>query len=796
MTKETVKLSTKLYQKNLQFFQENQPRLYEALKDKEYSFEDLKINDDGDPVNIINNDEWLYPEDAQEYVKKQIVDETLFFRKGISLTGFNFESHFGLSYAERNIAKTTDVSKNGFIGSQYIKKFFDEGMVNYDLLIKQDHHPDFDGSSFFICFGLGLGYHIDLLFEKYQFASLIIFENQYKYIQHAAHIHDFSDWYKKCDNKLGKLIIVDSSYFMKKGLDQEISSYIYNSFHYPLFDNNLFFTHIDTVDYRDFKIDFNTTMDSLKMGRGFIEDEMCMFHNSMTNIFRNLNNQRDISDKILTKKLVNFQKLPLLIVANGPSLDGSIDVIKKRVAEGYMVMSCGSTLTTLLEYDIFPDIVVNSENAFGTYWLTSKYVDKYKDDPGWKNIIFIGFQTSSPALVSLFERVIYVLRSPSMNAKDIAQSFFDEDVLKKNRWGIPFTVPNVVNLALSAAIPLGFREIYCVGMDLGSKSGAVVHSKRSFYQKNEIENHKIKIKAKKGYQRDDIIYHLSSIGAVFPSYKNIRGNFGGMGTSNFILNQTAIMINDLLERAERSHFSRYQVYNCSDGRFIGNTTPLLPEFIPELSDSLRLIDKEEEKTKLFESQFSINYTEEVNKNIDGLMKNNLEVLDKKFTNIKNLMKRSRQKDIKEYQDFEKFIAEMMKIFLETKFEINDGDFLQNDEINKAIIGTSIFYFHYFYKIFVYLKKEDYSKFGEIMFDMLENMLEQDFQYVEFIIKRHREHLGKFDFIDNGQSPKSMNDRNFYKHFIHHLYRKRQKLDMAYPGLFFEERSLPYVKGRW
>ncbi|MCH9844670.1 MAG: DUF115 domain-containing protein [Alphaproteobacteria bacterium] len=781
----------KLYQKNLRWLEEKYPHIHEILSEKIVTFDALEFDESGDVINVFVDGERLYPQDLQEYITAQMDDKEAVARKAAPMNAFYSPEYcFGLSYAERMFFTNNMISRQSIIGTQSIKHFFDDGLLDYDMMVKHRYHPDFNGSAFLLCFGLGLGHHIDLLFEKYQFANLVIFEKNYDFIQYAAHFHDFSAWEEKCTAKSGKLAFLDSAKMKSQNIEREFAGSIYNSLHYPLFDNNLFFTHIKDVDYRQFNVDFNKASVSLSVGRGFLEDEAQMHHHSMLNIFRTLKNKRPENDKILTKKLVDYQKLPLLLVANGPSLDQSIDIIRQKAEEGYVIMACGSTLVTLLEYDIFPDIFINCENTFVDYWLLNRFTEKYHNDPRWKNIIFIGFQTTSPTLVGIFERAIYVLRSYSINAQDSAFTLFGNEEASKGKWKIDFTTPNVVNLALAVSIPLGFQNIYCLGMDLGTRLG-IGHSKKSFYQKHKIDDFQVALPCKRGYEANDMVYQLLRVQSPAFSSAKMRANFGGSAVSNFILDYTSLGIEYLVNRIEKVHIDRYQLYNCSDGRYIENLTPLFPGLIPDLPENLQLLDKEQEKGKLFDKQYNIDIGETERQEIEKRITHNCNVMYEQLDEIRSIINDYRGTNVKEYEDFEKFVSQIMMVF-NLK---NETSKQKSSEVNMMFVGTIVIYLHHIYKIFMYIDKKNYTVFMNKMLDYVEDLLTQNYQYVEYIFKRNISNLGKYDFVTAQESPISINDNRYFENFVHHLYVTRKKLDVSYPGTLHEGKALPFIVGQ-
>ena len=120
---------------------------------------------------------------------------------------------------------------------------------------------------------------------------------------------------------------------------------------------------------------------------------------------------------------------------------------------------------------------------------------------------------------------------------------------------------------------------------------------------------------------------------------------------------------------------------------------------------------------------------------------------------------------------------------------------KNHPINITIIGTVIIYLHHIYKIFMYIDKKNYDVFMNDMLDYVEDLLTQNYQYAEFIFKRNIDNLGKYDFVKAEESPVSINDNRYLENFIHHLYVKRKKLDMSYPGILHEGKALPFVIGQ-
>ena len=785
--------SDALYQKNLEWFAKKNPDNHKMMQEHQYVIDNAEFDEEGNMVNILVNGAMLYPENALSHAEKQIEQDDLFSKQNIALAvSINCGTIAGRSYAIRNInnLERNNINSSGETISLVGQQLLDEGALSFaELTQENSYHAEYKHKAFVLCFGLGMGDYVDLLFEKYDISNLIIFETNIELMQHAAHIHDFGKWDEKCESKQGQLIIIGPHQLKEKTTGPILLNLIFASSHYPLADNNLFFSHLEHTAYDDFRNNFKTTLQMLKMGKGFLEDELCMLNNTSVNIFRNMTDTRSQPDKILTKKSIDFSKLPLLLVANGPSLDDSIETIREKAEQGYMIMACGSTLYSLLNYGIFPDFFVSLENSFHTYWSTKKFCKDYMSDPRWKQIIFIGFQTSSPALIRLFDRVMFVLRGTSAGGNDVIYSILNGKVSKPSKAKLAYAVPNVTNLASAAAIAIGFKEIYFFGVDLGSKVEKIVHSKKSFYNQEEYFGRRI-VACTKGYDKDDLI-HNKLLG--FTAKKDVffekdRGNFGGIVFSNFLLQASMSALNILYNRLESAHQMRYQIYNCSDGRYIEATIPLRHTLVPDLAEELRGL-KQVEKDRLYNHHHDIELSDDVCRDYKARLQFCIDAIPEQREQIKDILENIAEKQSLASYDFEEFILKILKVFENQE----NGSFEEMDlsAIILLLAGDITVLLHNMHKIFSKLSSSQYPIFIKYMKEHLEIAFENYTDLLIYLFERIIDNLGKFDCLDNQETPKTMSQRYFYNHFTHELLLKQKKIAPFYPGLFFEEYVVGY-----
>ena len=105
--------------------------------------------------------------------------------------------------------------------------------------------------------------------------------------------------------------------------------------------------------------------------------------------------------------------------------------------------------------------------------------------------------------------------------------------------------PTVANAGLSAAIRLGFREIYLFGVDMGSREHGRYHAEGSVFSTGLLPENR------RAHQR-------------------FAGNFGGEAWGEAVLNWSRLYPEAVLRMFSAT------VYNCSDGVRIEARSPRSP----------------------------------------------------------------------------------------------------------------------------------------------------------------------------------------------------------------------------
>ena len=193
---------------------------------------------------------------------------------------------------------------------------------------------------------------------------------------------------------------------------------------------------------------------------------------------------------------------PAFIVANGPSLDESLECIRE-FRDCVVLISCGTTLGSLIKAGIRPDIHVEMERAgWVQEWIRLATSQEDRDE-----MIILGLNTVHPAVYRLFPWA-----GMTMKPNDVGTAYvegrvsFTGEVVQ-----LPECNPTVANCATSLAAELGFEEVYLFGFDFGFPDGEKHHSELSIHYDVKVE------------QRGELGLYLAD------DSKNItgQGNFGG-----------------------------------------------------------------------------------------------------------------------------------------------------------------------------------------------------------------------------------------------------------------------------
>ncbi|MFM5028069.1 6-hydroxymethylpterin diphosphokinase MptE-like protein [Aeromonas rivipollensis] len=473
---------------------------------------------------------WLDDDVAVYGAEPYLICETLvseFMEKG-ALSKFSFSQ---------------EANPLGFMHVEYLNKlnaYLDDLSAREAMLERVPHEVPSA-----LIFGVGLGYHLGYLYERCKIGTLFLFEPDLDLFYASLYCFDWAPLlgYLHQEN-LGLHILLgqDENTIVKdfaSAIQRRGSFLVANAFIMWGYQDEKIRKLIEKVQQEYYL---------LVMGWGFFDDNLIALSHTINNIERAvpfLQHDKKISPV--------YQRTPVFIIANGPSLDESIAVIKAHKDRAILI-SCGSAMTALHKVGIKPDIHVETERTKSVYDLLISL-----NDPDYqREILFLSSDVIHPDCSTLFNKsmLTFKLGEPGVT---LYQNHFPHLQPCAAFSGMN---PLVGNIGVSLPINLGFKNIYLFGMDNGYRQKGHHHSKFSAYYNNNV---KAEAFGEKAYG---------------DSQRVCEGNFGGVVISNIMFDTSRRVTEEVLAAN-----GDVQCFNCSDGAKIEMARPL-PSTEIHLSQSI------------------------------------------------------------------------------------------------------------------------------------------------------------------------------------------------------------------
>jgi hypothetical protein len=382
-----------------------------------------------------------------------------------------------------------------------------------------------DNPTFLIVFGLGLGHHLEELLMRTNARWLLLVEPFVEFFEHSFQVVDWVKIDKIVEDRGGGMFIIPemdpvkvvdglSGFMSRKGIPYADGSWVFT--HYP---------HWAFSEARDL---LHESIEFAFINRGFFEDELVMFGNSVENCAKH--------DFWLLEAGPHLRRPETAVVVGaGPSLDESIATLR-RIRDRVVLFSAGTALRALLTNGFIPDFHCELENGTQVHDVLSEAA-KLGD---LSQITLIAASTVDPRVSSLFRDTIFYFRD----------SVSSTQILKGKHREIYATSPTCVNQAVVTASTLGFTDFVLFGTDCGVRAGGgPKHAGGTIYR--EVE----------AWQK----FEKKSYGLM------VEGNFGGTIWTDLIYDSSRMMLIDSIR------FLGLNVQNCSDGAMIAGAQPRVPE---------------------------------------------------------------------------------------------------------------------------------------------------------------------------------------------------------------------------
>ncbi|WP_337841118.1 6-hydroxymethylpterin diphosphokinase MptE-like protein [Rheinheimera sp.] len=519
---EFARLSEQRFQSNLAAFEKYQPNVAESIKkyQPEPDFK-LYVTRSGEGNFIPRGSKFpLYSDSPTEQASEQVQK-------------YSDKATFGRMGLYKSAGKAPESDPRIHISYMYKLMKLIAGCEGRPSAARITTLPDEYPSC--LIFGIGLGYHLPILLNRCRFDYVFVCEPDFELFYASLFCIDWSSLLENIDSQNAAFILHVGIPYKKffneiQSSASQIGAFsIINSFCYQHYPSKEINQQIKTFFEQFYRF---------QNGFGFFDDALNGFAHMALNL--------ESKAQFLRANVKNsIQSMPVFIVANGPSLDESLDFIKENQHKA-VIIAAGTGLQTLLKVGVVPDFHVLVERPRSVYEILRQTTTAEQ----LSQLNLLSVEVVYPDTVDCYKWVGLGLKGPE------ASTYFLK--ILALRHGINLQVlrnagPLVTNTALAFATTFGFKEIYLFGVDNGTpESLSSTHSKLSIYNDSRYA----------GKYKPNVGSNMS-----------LPGNLGGNVKTSSLLAISKLGADDLVSNYQKHG----QVYNVGHGAKIDNAIPVREE---------------------------------------------------------------------------------------------------------------------------------------------------------------------------------------------------------------------------
>lgn len=509
---------------NLMAFKRHVPKIYEVFKDFKPSGKyELFCTENGE-ANAINKtaDFVFYPESPVSYCREQF---------SIWLNTLN-PIHVNLNQEEDPYDQ---------IHFRYKNNICHDGSK---ICFNRTDRQKLESVPCMVMFGLGLGYPLAEIYSRFTPVNLMIIEPDPEIFYMSLCVFDYASLLEYIHKEqLGLHFYVHDG--SPEWLRMVMVSWVDR---YPSINAcKAFYIHYHTPKIDELGKMCVDNLSTIVSQLGFFDDAIFGFANGAQNMIAKIPFFK--GEAILPEKMRHY---PAIVVANGPSLDTDINLLKK-IEHRVVIVACGTAYSALCRYGIKADIYVVVERPKDV----AESLDVIDTNKEYMNdTVCIAPDVVHPETLKHFKHKILFIKSneamrnwPYVNG--VTKSLDElESIARIN--------PLVANMGIETAAKLGFKNIYLLGVDNGQvPNSKEAHSKLSMYY-------------------DDS-------GNLKPQYKNMIlnkmphkwiGNFVPTVETNLLFMFSINVAESSISAYSESKRYLTKFYNCSNGAKLVGAEPL------------------------------------------------------------------------------------------------------------------------------------------------------------------------------------------------------------------------------
>lgn len=427
--------------------------------------------------------------------------------------------------------------------------------------IKRNINFDMKTVPYLIVFGTGLGYHIEWLLEKFDIYNLHIVDIDPELVKPALYTLNWKKIYQYFQRP-GRSLSLTVGIEDAAGVLDDIVN-VARNINPGIAIITMFYEHYENDQMNIVKESLAGEYDSIIKGPWTFE----LVFEGVQQTVKNIENSVPVYYADLK---VDKEDVPAFLIAAGPSLDSTIEFIKKNQDKAVLV-AVGAVLKKLKAEGIKPDFVIEVEDKKDNVY----YRHQFQYDPDYYKDLFMMFVNHAyPEVFNLSGKTaMYV------NGGHISMRLF-ENIPVYSFFGLGSTVSEA---ALVFTLSLGFKSVYLFGLDLGYTDPSKHHASGTIH-----------------YDKDFKFYKPS-----FASYIKVKGNLRDFVYTERFFSMSKMAIENII-RTQKPQDT--QIYNTSDGVYIQGAEPLKPvqlEFMDLKSYKHNTVEK-------IEKNFRKDYTKDIN----------------------------------------------------------------------------------------------------------------------------------------------------------------------------------------
>lgn len=485
-----------LFERNLKVLEQRSNQLYQRMKDHRPVSQLVEL-EDGQPT-IRFRDFDMYPEGAYTHADKQIAALHMHSERFTHtyVSSANLDLHAGQAYKRVE----DEFEASGFKGAP---------------------GPVRETSYFLLVLGIGLGAHIAPLLEITKSKVVILTESNPDFIYHSLFVADWGAIFDMLgEDPQIKFAVGDDPDVLASSLQA-----VFRMNNPTGMDGARIYRHYNNAIFHETERQLQRTLRTAVMGLGFFQDEINMIAQSYKNL--------EGGKARVIQKIQENPGLPAFIIGTGPSLEGLVDFIEANQHKA-VLFACGTSIDVLMGRGITPDFWVMMERSYDIFPQAKETHELFDTS----EVRFAGSTTIFPGVTDFFKEAILFFR-PGLSSAPL---------FSQNRGQIvAMPDPLAANAGVAFACHVGFREMYFMGVDVGSKYQSHGHAKGSWYERHDAEN-------------------IKDLSIPLP------GNFGGTVWTT----QELQWSKETIERLVAINGGR-RFYNLGDGALIRGLVPLHPK---------------------------------------------------------------------------------------------------------------------------------------------------------------------------------------------------------------------------